>query len=151
MRMKHSSNFIHGTDTGSGCPVAPTIQKHSGPVRRDKILEELEGFLQKITANGFEVAPQQIIQFDFLIRRKIIRSFKQTPSRVCKNRRQSFGFQLADFLGSNSINGFVHLHEDMKTIQNMNRLAGFPGNDLKIGFPHVTADEMQLGRSFSPG
>jgi hypothetical protein len=53
MSPKHSSNLLHWCNAGSHGTLAPSTQKHSSPVRRDIIPEELEVFLQQITAYGF--------------------------------------------------------------------------------------------------
>ena len=60
----------------------------------------------------------------------------------------SFRFKLPDFLGPDFIDGFTHFTHNMKSIQDMNRLTGYLGNHLQIGFPHVAANETNPGRSF---
>lgn len=64
-----------------------------------------------------------------------------------ENGGQSLGFQVPRLLSPDFINGLVHMHCDMETIQNMNRLAGFLGNDFQIWLPHVRTNEKQLCRS----
>jgi len=107
-KTKHARNFLHRLNRRSHSPPAPKVQKLTSPVRIPVFPEELEIFLKQIPTDGFEVVPRQVGQFDFLVRREILRPFEQAPSRVRENRFQPLGSQVARFLGPNFINGLVH-------------------------------------------
>jgi len=148
MRPKHSRNLHHRLDPGLHRTITPPVQKFTCPVGRNVVPEKLKIFLEQVTSNRFEVVSQQISQFNFLIRRKILRPFQQAPSGMRKNRHQTIGFHLSRFLRPDFINGFVHMHRNMETIQNVNRLGGFLGDNLQIRLPHVATYKLQPGGSF---
>jgi hypothetical protein len=150
MRSKHSRNLLHWLDLRFHNTLTPPVQKFTCPVRRNVIPEKLEILLEQVTSNRFEVVSYKVGQFDFLIGRKILRPFKQAPSRMRKNGHQSLGFQIPRFLRPDFINGFVHMHHDMKTIQNVNRLGGFFSDDFQIRLPHVAAHKLQPPGPFFP-
>jgi hypothetical protein len=112
--------------------------------------EEPEVFLQQTKAYGLEVVSQQIGKSCFLVCRKILRLLEQAPSRMSENGCQPLCLQIPRFLGPNFINGFAHLHSDVKSVQNMNGLTGFLTMNLRTGSPHVAADIKQFRRTFSP-
>jgi len=150
MRSKHPGNLHHRLDSGLHGTFAPPIQKFSCPVRRNVIPEELKILLKQVTPNSLKVVSQKIGQLDFLIGRKILRAFKQAPSRMGKNGHQPLGFHLPRFLRPDFINGLVHMQRNMKTVQDMNRLGGFFSDDFQIRLPHVAAYKLQTAVSFFP-
>ena len=143
---QYARHLFHGLDPRAHDALTPPVQKFTCPEGGDIVPEKLEVFLQQITAHRFQVVAQEVGQFNFLTRRKILRPFKQAPSGMGENRHQSLGFQFPGLLGPDLINGLVHVHGDVKAVQDMDGLAGLLGDDLEVGFPHIAADEAQLSR-----
>src|SRR5215468_5673813 len=50
----------------------------------------------------------------------------------------------ASFLGTNLVEGFVHVGHDMKAVEDMQSLGALLPDELQIGLPHVRADEGNL-------
>ena len=146
MRTKHPSHFLHGLNAGAHHAGAPKIEKFSGPEWGYVLPEELKILLEQITADCLQVVAKKITEFDFLLGCQILRSLQKTPAGMSKDGTQPFGLQVTSFLSPNLINCLVHMHDDMKPVQDMNGLAGFFGDDLEIRLPHIAADEEQLRR-----
>jgi hypothetical protein len=147
VRAQHARHFLHGPDARTHHAIAPEIEKLSSPKGRDIVPEELEVFLQQIAAHRFQVVAQQVGEFDFLVRSQILRPLKQAPTGMGQDWGQSSCLQFSGLLRTNFVNGLVHMHDDMEAVQDMDGLAGLPGDNLEVRLPHVTADKKQLSGS----
>jgi hypothetical protein len=146
VRPKHPSHFLHGLNAGAHHAHAPKIEKFSGPEWGYVLPEELKVLLEQVTAHCLQVVAKKITEFDFLLRCQILRSLQKTPAGMSKDGVPAFVLQLTSLLSANLINCLVHMHDDMKTVQEMNGLAGFLGDDLEVRLPHIAADKEQLRR-----
>ena len=61
-----------------------------------------------------------------------------------QDRLEPFRFQIARLLRAHLIDRFVHVRRDMKSIQDVQGLRRFLGDDMQVRFPHVATDESQL-------
>ena len=61
---------------------------------------------------------------------------------------KSLGLQFSGLGGSHLVDGLAQVSTDMEAIENMDGVTGLSGNHLEIWFPHVAADELELGGSF---
>ncbi len=57
--------------------------------------------------------------------------------------------QLVCFLTSNLVNRFVQLQDDMKPVKNHGSLRGILNDDHQVKVPHVAADALETGATFS--
>lgn len=68
--------------------------------------------------------------------------------RVLQDRLIALLDQCLGFRGSDLIDGLVQMRDDVKPIQDVDRLRGLLGCDLEVGLPHIAADELQVGGTF---
>jgi len=148
VRAQHACHLLHGFDPRAHHALAPKVQTLSHPEGGNIIPEELEVFLQQVAAHRLQVVAQKIDQFDFLFGRQILRPFEQAPAGMGEDGLQSLGSNFLRLLDPNFVDGLVHMHGDVKAVQDMDSLAALPGDDLEVGLPHITADERQLSRPF---
>jgi hypothetical protein len=57
----------------------PFIQELACPSRRVEIPEVLEGFLEKISADGFQVVAEEIAEAEVLLIAEVLVTFEQQP------------------------------------------------------------------------
>jgi hypothetical protein len=143
---QHACHLFHGLDPRAHDALAPKVKKLAGPEGGDIVPEELKVFLQQVAAHRFQVIAEEIAQFDFLRGCQILRPLEQAPAGMGEDGGQSLCLQFPSLLCPDLIDGLVHMHGDVKAVQNMDGLAGLLGDDLEVGFPHIAADEEQLSR-----
>ena len=92
----------------------------------------------------------KILELGRLVLVQILRALQQTPARVREDHLRSFSeeFQSVCFLRANLIDGFVHLGGNVIAIQDVQRVGCVLGDDIKIGPPHVRADELDERTTF---
>jgi hypothetical protein len=145
---QHARHLLHGFDLRAHHALAPKVEKLSSPEGGDIIPEELKVLLQQVAAHRLQVVAQEIAQFDFLFGGQILRSFEQAPTGMGEDGSQPLRPQFSCLLRPNFVDGLVHMHGDVKAVQDMDSLAGLPGDDPEVGFPHIATDEEQLSRPF---
>src|SRR5450759_679963 len=62
MLTQRSGNLLHGFDAGTHGLPAPLVEELGGPGGRVVVPELLEGFLEKVSADGPQVIPEQVAQ-----------------------------------------------------------------------------------------
>ena len=145
VRPQHAGDLLHGFDLRKHRAFAPAIEKNSGRVRTNIIPEELKIFLQQVAAYRLQVVAEEVAQFDFLVRRQIFRPLEQAPARMGEDGSQPLSFQFSCLLRPDFIDGLVHMHDDVKAVQDMDGLPGFFGDDPEIGFPHCRCRRRATG------
>ena len=70
---------------------------------------------------------------------------EQQPARLLEDRGASLAFHAAGFLSADLVKGFVHIGDDVKTVEDMQSLGAILADELQIGLPHVRADEADIG------
>ena len=63
---ERAGDLLHGLDAGSHGLAAPFVEELAGPGGRVVIPELLEGFLEKVSADGLQVVAQQIAESEAL-------------------------------------------------------------------------------------
>ena len=75
-------------------------------------------------------------------------TFQQQPTGLPQDKNTPFALHAAGFLGTDSVESFVHICDDTKAVENMQCLGALLANELQIGLPYVRADEHNLGHDF---
>ena len=128
MGSKHARYLLHGLDPRAHHALAPKVEKLSSPERGDVVPEELKVLLQQIAAHRLQVVAQDVAHFDFLFRSQILWPFEQAPAGMGEDRGQSLLPQFSCLLRPNFVDGLVHMHGDVKAVQDMDGLAGLLGS-----------------------
>ena len=72
---------------------------------------------------------------------------REGPASTFQYRFIPVRFELLDFGSTDIIDRLADSLHDMKSVEDMNRMAGFFPNDFDVTLPHVAANELQLGGS----
>src|SRR5258708_23605263 len=80
MLTQRPGNLLHGFDAGTHGLPAPLIEELGGPGGRVVIPELLEGFLEKVSADGPQVIPEQVAKAKALFTFQILFTFEQQPA-----------------------------------------------------------------------
>ena len=76
---------------------------------------------------------------------EVLAAFEQQPTGLFQDRVAAFAFHAAGFLRANLVECLVHIGDDVETIEDMQCLAASFADELQIRFPHIGADEADLG------
>ena len=74
------SDFFHGFDAGTHGLPAPLIEELRGPGGLVVIPELLKSFLEKVSADGPQVIPEEVPQAEALFGLQILFAFEQEPT-----------------------------------------------------------------------
>ena len=141
MRPEHLGHLLHRVDPRTHRPIAPGIQELPCPQGGNVLPEPLEVLFEQVGPYRLEVAAQQLLELDLLFLREVLRPLQKTPAGSRQHRGLPLGLEHFDLLGPYLVDSLAHVAHDMEPIQNVDRLAGLPGDDAKVGLPHVAADE----------
>lgn len=75
---------------------------------------------------------------------EVVAAPEQQPAGLLENRVAALAFQAAGFLGADLVEGFVHIGDDVETVEDMQGVRASLANELEVGFPHVRADEADM-------
>src|SRR5947209_7185268 len=70
---------------------------------------------------------------------------EQQPAGLLQDRSASLAFHAAGFLGADLVERFVHIGDDVETVEDMQGLGAVLADELQIGLPHVRTDEYDFG------
>lgn len=149
MITEHLCHRLHRFEPGAHGPCAPFIEEPACPIGGEILPEALEVLLDQIGPNRFEVAFEQVRQPVHLVIGQIFRPFQQAPPASCQHGFFPLGLDLLGFLGSDFINGFVHVAHYMEPVENIDCAGSHLGDYAQIGLPHITANESQASASLS--
>ena len=105
----------------------------------------LKGFLQKVGADGLEIVAKEIAQPEVLVGAKVLTATEQQPAGFPEDRGAALTSHAAGFLGTDVVQCLVHIGDDVKAVEDMQRLGAVFMDQLQIGFPHVGTDEYDFG------
>ena len=80
----------------------------------------LKSFLQKVSADGFQIVAEEVAQPEVLFGAEILAAAEQQPARFLEDRIAAFALQAAGFLGAHLAEGFVHVGHDVEAISGLN-------------------------------
>jgi hypothetical protein len=100
MLAEGTRDSLHGFDPGSHGLAAPLVEELAGPRRRVVVPELLKGFLEKVSADGFEIVAEEIAQPEVLLVAEVATAPEQQPAVLLENRVAALAFQAAGFLGA---------------------------------------------------
>jgi len=121
------------------------VEELSGPRRRTIFPELLKGFLQKVGADGFEIVAKEIAQPEVLVGAKVLTATEQQPAGFPEDWGAALTSHAAGFFGTDVVQCLVHIGDDVKAVEDMQRLGAVFTDQLQIGFPHVGTDEYDFG------
>ena len=75
-----AGDLLHGLNTGPHGLATPFIEELAGPGGRVVLPELLEGFLEKVSPDGFQVVAKQIAEPEVLLVTEILTAFEQQPA-----------------------------------------------------------------------
>lgn len=138
---QHLGDLLHRLEPQARGARAPSVQELVSSGGRYVLPEELEVLLEQVDWRRFQVAVQEFLERDLLFLGEILRVLEQASAGPCQLRALSIGLEVFDLRGANLVDGLAYVTHDVKSIQDMRRLSRLLGNDPKVGFPHVVADE----------
>jgi len=144
----HFCHFFHRFEPGAHGPCAPLIEEFSCPSGEDVLPETLKILLEQVRPDRFQVTFEQIAQPVHLVVGQIFRSFQQAPAASGQHGLLPLSSEFLGFLGSDLINGFVHVAHYMEPVENIDRSGSHLGDYPQIGLPHITTDKPQALASF---
>ena len=78
------------------------------------------------------------------MRGEILFALEHAPARFLQQRLMALLSHPARFGGANLVQRLVHLGDDVKAVEDMQRLGTFLADHVQVGLPHVRADELDL-------
>jgi len=105
----------------------------------------LKGFLQKVGTDGLKVVAEEIAQPEMLVGAEVLATTEQQPAGFPEERGAALTSHAAGFLGTDIVQGLVHIGDDVEAVEDMQRLGAVLADELQIGFPHVRTDEYDFG------
>src|SRR5487761_139615 len=154
VRAKHARDFLHRLETGAQGLRAPLVHELCRPRGREVFPEELELLLQEVGADGAQVAGEQLLELDGLLRGEVLGALQQTPSRVGEDHlltaHSVAGADLARLLRPHIIDRLVHLGGDVIAIEDVERAGCALGDYVQIRLPHVRADKADERGTLGP-
>src|SRR5579883_3443376 len=149
VRTQHAGDLPHRLDTRAQGLRAPLVHEFRRPGRGDVLPEELELLLQKVGADGPQVAGEQLLELDGLIGGEVLRALQQAPTRVRQHDLlatcSASSADLAGLLRSHVIERLVHLRGDVVAVEDIQGALGPLGDHVQIRLPHVRADKADQG------
>ena len=131
-------------------PLDPAVQETTRPIGRNVFPQQLKTLLEQITAYALEVVLEQIGELGMLLFGQVLLALQEAPSAALEHRLVSLLRHTLGFGGTDFVQGFVQPSHNVEPVQNMHGMRGFLGDHLQIGLPHVTANELDGGRPFTP-
>jgi|HubBroStandDraft_2_1064218.scaffolds.fasta_scaffold03183_9 hypothetical protein len=122
MIVQRTGDLLHGFDAGSHGLAAPLVEELSGPGRRTIFPELLKGFLQKVGADGLEIVAKEVAQPEVLVVAKVLTATEQQPAGFPEDRGAALTSHAAGFLGTDVVQCLVHIGDDVKAVEDMQRL-----------------------------
>jgi len=75
---------------------------------------------------------------------------QKPPAGFLEDRVAALASHAAGFLGTNLVERLVHIGDDVEPVEDMQSFGTFFADELQVGFPHVGADEADLGSDLLP-
>ena len=135
-------DFLHRLDARAHGLVAPVVEELGGPGRRVVVPELLEVFLEQIRPYGLEVIAQQIAEPGALRVDKVGFALEHAPSGFFEHRLETVLGQPPRLGSADIVEGVVHLGDDVKAVENTDRIGAAFADDPQVRLPHVGADEL---------
>src|SRR6266511_5418051 len=130
---------LEGLEPRASDPLAPPVQKLSGPSRRAITPEVFKGRDQPISTDGSQARMGQLAHALAFADRPVLPIFEQGPEEVLQARQQAGLGQWAGFVTADFIDRLVELLADVEAVQDMQR--GQSHLDRRqIRRPHVRTD-----------
>jgi hypothetical protein len=148
MAAEHARHLLHRLDAGEHGLVAPRCQEFGGPGGRLVFPELLEVFFEQVGADGLQVEAEQIPQAEPLVPGEVRFSFEKTPAGFLQEGFMPSSSHLPGFGGAHFIQGFVQFGDDVKPVQDVQRLGALLTNHVEVRLPHVGTDKLDFGRKF---
>lgn len=148
MSAESPSNFLHGFDARSHYLGAPEIQIFRSPSGRIVLPQLLEIFLEQVSADGLEIASEQILEAVLLVGGEIRLAFEDAPTCFFKEWFIASLRHLARLGGAYIIQCVIELGDDVKPVENIQRLRAFAFDHVQVGLPHVRANELDFPTDF---
>src|SRR6266478_2801141 len=140
-----AGDLLQGFDTGTHGLSTPLVEELARPGRGVVLPELLKEFLEKISANGFEVEAKDVAQAEFLLVGEVLFALEQEPAGLLQDRIITLLSHAARLLGADVVEGLIHFRDNVEAIEDMQGLRALLANDLQIRLPHVRADKLDLG------
>src|ERR1017187_3129551 len=140
-----TGDLLQGFDPGSHSLAAPLVEELAGPGGLTIFPELLKGFLQKVGTDGLEVVAEEIAQSEVLVGTEVLAAAEQQPAGFPEDWGAALTFHAAGFLGTDVVPCLVHIGDDVEAVEDMQGFGAVFADELQIGFPHVGADEYDLG------
>jgi len=125
MLTRGARDLLHGLDAGAHCLPAPVVEEPAGPSSRVVVPELLKCFLEKISADAFQVIAEEIAEAEVLLVGEVLAAFEQQPAGLFQDRAAAFAFHAAGFLRADFVECLVHFGDDVETVEDVQGVGAF--------------------------
>src|SRR5690349_20013304 len=94
--------------------------------------ELLEGFFKQVAAGRVQVEAKQIAEPEILYHAEVLAATEQQPAGLPEHNIAALPFQTTCFLGTDVIQGLVHIGDDMKAVEDVQSLGTVFANELQM-------------------
>jgi len=143
MAAEHAGHFLHGLKPTALGPAAPALQERGGAAGRSIGPKVLKRLFQNPRPAGRQLAAHDLEQFTFGVTAHPAAPPQKLPAHFFESLRLGLAEQTPRFRPAHLVHRLVQVLRNMKAIQDMQRVADLPGNDVEVGFPHVAANKPQ--------
>jgi len=102
----------------------------------------LEVLLEQIGPHGLEVVAQEVAEPEALGAGEVGLALEHAPAGLLKEWLVAVLGEPACLGGAHVVEGVIHLGDDVKAIENVQRVGAAFVDDPQVGLPHVRADEL---------
>lgn len=141
--LQHPRLRLHRCDAATDGHVAPSVEELPCPEGRDVRPEVVEVLLEDVRARGAEVQPKESAEPTGLLLGQVARALEQAPARVLERHLVAVPAQLGGVLPTGFVDRLVEVSDDVKLVEDVERLAGAVPNHVEVGLPHVAAHDAQ--------
>ena len=145
MGSQGTDEFFHRVEAAAHCAGAPFFEIPSGPTGAGVLPEGIEGFLEKVGSDGFEIELEDVGEFGLLVVGEVGGALEEAITRSGEDRLAAFGLEPPGFLAAYFIDGFAEFFDDMEAVEDVEGGGQHAGDDVEIGLPHVGADDLDPG------
>src|SRR5436190_1021628 len=105
----------------------------------------MECFLEHPSPAGGQLAAQQSVEFVLGTSAHLVAPAQEFAAHVLELGVQGATVQATALSTTHLVDRLIEVRADVETVQDVEGVAGFGGNDLEVGLPHVATDETQAG------